>query len=96
MKNENKKGILKAITIGLSVNILLTLLKLIFGLLGNSQALLSDGLNSFSDVFISIMLLIVLRIATQKPDHDHPYGHEKFEGIGYFLLGIIFFLHRFL
>jgi len=92
MKNENKKGILKAIGIGLGVNVLLTLLKVSFGFFGNSQALLSDGLNSFSDVFISLMLLVVLRIATKKPDHDHPYGHEKFEGIAYFLLGIIFFL----
>ena len=92
MKNENKKGILKAIRIGLSVNILLTLIKLLFGSFGNSQALLSDGLNSFSDVFISMMLLVVLKIATKKPDHDHPYGHEKFEGIAYFLLGIIFLI----
>ncbi len=92
MKNKNRKGILKAIKIGLSVNILLTLLKVSFGIVGDSQALLSDGLNSFSDVFISLMLLIILRIATKKPDHDHPYGHEKFEGIAYFLLGIIFLI----
>ncbi len=92
MNKENRNQILKAITIGLIVNIILTILKLTTGIIGHSEALTSDGLNSFSDVFISLMLLIVLRIATKKPDHDHPYGHEKFEGIGYFLLGIIFFI----
>ncbi|MBU1141630.1 MAG: cation diffusion facilitator family transporter [Firmicutes bacterium] len=92
MTNENRKDILKAISIGLIINILLTLLKLTSGIVGHSQALMSDGLNSFSDVFISIMLLVVLRIATKKPDHDHPYGHEKFEGIAYFLLGVMFFI----
>ncbi len=92
MNKENRNHIFKAIAIGLIVNIVLTILKLTTGILGHSEALTSDGLNSFSDVFISLMLLIVLRIATKKPDHDHPYGHEKYEGIGYFLLGIIFLI----
>lgn len=90
MRNENSKAILKAIKIGLMFNIVLTIIKLSSGIIGNSQALISDGLNSFSDVFISVMLLIVLKLATKKPDHDHPYGHEKYEGLAYFVLGIIF------
>lgn len=92
MKTGTKSYILKAVGIGLIVNIILTGLKLTSGIVGHSQALVSDGLNSFSDVFISLMLLIILRIASKKPDHDHPYGHEKFEGIAYFLLGIIFLI----
>lgn len=92
MTKESRIQILKAIRIGLITNILLTLIKLTSGIMGSSQALISDGLNSFSDVFISIMLLIVLRLATKKPDHDHPYGHEKYEGLAYFVLGIIFIL----
>lgn len=92
MTKQGQKEILKAVRIGLYVNIGLTLLKLISGIFGNSQALISDGLNSFSDVFISIMLLVVLKLATKKPDHDHPYGHEKYEGLAYFVLGLIFIL----
>jgi cation diffusion facilitator family transporter len=38
------------------------------------------------------MLLVVLKLSTKKPDHDHPYGHEKYEGLAYFLLGIIFLI----
>jgi len=92
MKTGSSNKILQAVGVGLIVNIILTMLKLTSGIVGNSQALVSDGLNSFSDVFISLMLLVILRIATKKPDHDHPYGHEKFEGIAYFLLGIIFLI----
>ncbi len=88
--NIQRKEILRAISIGLFANIFLTLIKITSGIIGNSQALLSDGLNSFSDVFISLMLLLVLKVATKKPDHDHPYGHEKYEGLAYFVLGIIF------
>ncbi|MBN2268288.1 MAG: cation diffusion facilitator family transporter [Acholeplasmataceae bacterium] len=90
MKTLQRKQILTAIRIGLVANIALALLKLIFGYLGNAQALFSDGLNSASDVLISVMMLLALRISTKKPDYDHPYGHEKFEGLAYFLLGIIF------
>ena len=92
MTKQSRKVILNALRIGLYINIGLTLLKLISGVLGNSQALISDGLNSLSDIFISVMLLLVLRLATKKPDHDHPYGHEKYEGLAYFVLGIIFSL----
>ncbi|MBU1142801.1 MAG: cation diffusion facilitator family transporter, partial [Firmicutes bacterium] len=92
MTKESRKEILNAITFGLMVNIFLAALKLSFGFWGNAQALVSDGMNSLSDVFISIMILAVLKLATKKPDHDHPYGHEKYEGLLYFLLGIIFFI----
>lgn len=92
MTKESRKEILNAVAFGLLINILLAALKLSFGFWGNAQALVSDGINSLSDVFISIMILAVLKLATKKPDHDHPYGHEKFEGLLYFLLGIIFFV----
>lgn len=92
MTKESRKLILRAITVGLIVNLLLASLKLTFGYLGNAQALFSDGLNSFSDIFVSLLMLVFMRIATKKPDHDHPYGHEKFEGLAYFALGLIFSL----
>lgn len=91
MKTTQRRHILTAIRIGLVANIALALFKLIFGYLGNAQALISDGLNSSSDVLVSLMMLLALKISTKKPDYDHPYGHEKFEGLAYFLLGIIFF-----
>jgi len=91
MTKESRKEILRAVAFGLAVNVFLATLKLFFGFWGNAQALISDGMNSLSDVFISIMILAVLKLASKKPDHDHPYGHEKYEGLAYFLLGIIFF-----
>lgn len=95
MIKDNKNKIIKAIIIGLAINVFLTLLKLITGIWGNSQSLISDGLNSFSDIFISIILLVVFKISTKKPDHDHHYGHEKFEGLAYFFLGIMFIITAF-
>ncbi|HBG32133.1 MAG TPA: cation transporter, partial [Acholeplasmataceae bacterium] len=51
MTKESRIEILKAVKIGLAFNVGLAILKLTFGIWGNAQALISDGLNSFSDVF---------------------------------------------
>ncbi len=81
-----------AIIIGIVVNVILTLIKLIFGYMGHAQALITDGYNSLSDVLMSSMIYFVLRISNKAPDDDHPYGHHKFEGVVYFALGMIFML----
>ncbi|CCV64679.1 Cobalt-zinc-cadmium efflux protein, transporter [Alteracholeplasma palmae J233] len=78
--------------LGLILNTVLTVLKIVFGYLGNSVSLVSDGYNSLTDILISLVLLITIRISYKKADHDHPYGHEKYEGIASLLLGIILIL----
>lgn len=78
----------RVVLISLIGNIVLTLIKLIFGYLGSSESLFSDGVNSFVDIFISLMLLMVIRVTAKEPDENHPYGHEKFEGILYLFLGL--------
>ncbi len=79
----------RIVVISLIGNIILSALKLSFGYFGNSQSLFSDGLNSLSDVLVSVLILIVLKVAHKKPDKTHPYGHEKFEGVLYLLLSFI-------
>ncbi len=88
----NQKKLEIAIIIGIIVNVILTLIKLIFGYMGHAQALITDGYNSLSDVLMSSMIYFVLKISSKDPDEDHPYGHHKFEGIVYFALGMIFML----
>lgn len=83
------KSLQKIIVISLIGNLILTVIKLTFGYLGNSQSLLSDGFNSLSDIIVSILLLISTKVAYKKPDKTHPYGHQKFEGLMYFLLSLI-------
>lgn len=87
------------VVISLIGNIFLTTIKLLFGYLGNSISLIGDGYNSFIDIFVSILILITLKVATKTPDKNHPYGHEKYEGVMYLILsmfimitgGIIFY-----
>lgn len=83
--NKNVKLI---VIIGLTLNILLTIIKISSGLIGDSYSLFSDGINSLSDVIISVTLILTIKYASKKPDKDHPYGHQKYEAVTNMFLGI--------
>ena len=72
------------------VNLILTIIKLVIGLLIGSTALLADGIDSFLDIMTTIFAYIGVRIAAKKPDLNHPYGHQKMEV--FFSLGIFVFI----
>ena len=75
-------------TIGFSIlgNILLAVVKIAAGILGNSYALVADGIESVSDVFSSILVLVGLRYAQKPADKNHPYGHGKIEPLVTFVI----------
>jgi cation diffusion facilitator family transporter len=66
---------------GVLVNFFLALLKLGAGWLGNSSALVADGIESTLDVLSSTMIWGALKYAERPPDSDHPYGHGKMESL---------------
>ena len=66
---------------GIIGNILLAVIKGLAGFFGNSYALIADAIESTSDVFSSLIVLIGLRISTKPKDKNHPYGHGKAEPI---------------
>ena len=66
---------------GVVLNTLLALLKVGAGLMGNSSALIADGLESTLDVLSSAMIWGALKYAERPPDSDHPYGHGKMESL---------------
>jgi len=70
-------------------NILLTLLKLGFGLLTNSIALMADAVHSASDIFSSLVVLTGFVMARKKPDHKHPHGHGRTEYLAGLVISVI-------
>lgn len=80
LRHPADKGI-KTTLLGILVNIFLAAIKTFTGVVGNSYALIADGIESFSDVFSSIVVYSGLRIASVPPDEHHPYGHGKAEPI---------------
>ncbi|MBY0145860.1 cation diffusion facilitator family transporter [Neobacillus niacini] len=73
-------------------NIILTMGKLFIGWYGNSDAVFADGIHSAADVFASVIVLLVIKLANKPADKEHPYGHGKAEVIVSGIVGILLFL----
>ncbi len=70
------------------VNLLLTAVKIGFGNLGHSAALIADGIHSLSDLLSDAFVLIAIKLGSREADREHPYGHRRFETLATVLLGI--------
>jgi cation diffusion facilitator family transporter len=65
----------------LFLNLIVAVAKLALGYLTGAVSIVSDGFHSLTDGFSNVAALIGVRVARKPPDHDHPYGHRKFETI---------------
>ena len=87
---------IKKITVaGIFTNISLALLKLTFGLIGSSQAVVADAIHSLSDMSTDFAILFGLRFWSKPADKNHPYGHKRIETIISALIGLILILVAF-
>ena len=75
--------------VGAVVNLVLSAAKIAFGLIGQSQALVADGLHSLSDLASDAMVLVAAKFGSQDADAEHPYGHARFETIATIGLGLL-------
>ena len=78
----------KASYVGAAINITQTLLKIGFGLLWQSSALIADGIHSLSDLLSDFLVIVAVRMGSREADHEHPYGHRRFETIATIILGL--------
>ncbi len=75
-KRTVAEGRIKAVTyLSVAANVVLSGVKVLFGLLSGSIALIADGLHSLSDIATDIAVLIGVYVGAKKPDEKHPYGH---------------------
>lgn len=70
------------------INVALTGLKLAAGIFGRSQALIADAIHSLSDFATDFAVLLGLRLSSKPRDHDHTYGHGKYETIAAAVIGL--------
>jgi cation diffusion facilitator family transporter len=76
---DQTKTAIKTIYFSIVGNTLLAGIKGLAGIFGNSYALVADAIESTSDIFSSILVLIGLKYARKPADENHPYGHGKIE-----------------
>ena len=88
IKVRTRYGIFAGI-FGIVTNILIALLKLIFGLLTFSIALISDGVNNLNDSLSSIITIVGFKVSSKEADKDHPFGHERYEYILSLIISLI-------
>lgn len=75
--------------ISIIVNVGLSVLKLIAGIVAHSGAMISDAVHSVSDVFSTIVVMIGVKASSKQADACHPYGHERYECIAALFLASI-------
>ena len=78
----------RASYVGAAVNVCQTLIKIGFGILGQSAALIADGIHSLSDLLSDLLVIIAVRLGSREADYEHPYGHRRFETIATVILGV--------
>lgn len=87
MNSEKEKKVVSLFNF--SANIFLFLIKFFIGILTGSFALIADSLNSLSDVFSSFIAFFAVKMACEKPDDCHPFGHQRAESIAGLIIGIL-------
>lgn len=76
-------------SVGIFFNVLLAVGKFVAGLLSGSIAIMADAANNLSDAGSSLIVLFGFKLAGQKPDPDHPFGHGRVEYISGLLVSVL-------
>jgi len=87
---SRSKASQKVTLVGAVIDFLLSVIKIFAGFIGNSGALIADGIHSFSDLLSDWVVWYAAKHAGEAPDAEHPYGHERFETVA--TLGLSIFL----
>ncbi|HHV02497.1 MAG TPA: cation transporter, partial [Bacteroidales bacterium] len=80
MEKDNRTKQISNITlIGSFINFVLTLGKIIAGIVGHSSAMIADGVHSLSDFITDVIVIVFIKVSGKEKDKTHHYGHGKFE-----------------
>ena len=84
---------IKSVTyLGITVNVVLSVVKIVVGFFAASLALIADGIHSLSDLATDVAVLLGLRLGSKAPDQSHPYGHGRAETFSAGLIALVLIL----
>ncbi|WP_052300985.1 cation diffusion facilitator family transporter [Methanothrix harundinacea] len=75
--------------IGVVINLALTFMEFVAGIVGNSQAVVADAVHSLSDTVTGVAVLVGVRFWSRPPDECHPHGHRRIEFLVTIFIGLI-------
>lgn len=79
----------KTMVVSMIVNVFLSLIKIISGILGSCNSLIADGIHSISDLSTDIIAIIGNKLSLKPADNKHPYGHGKIEYLTSLIISIV-------
>lgn len=85
---DRNQRIYRVTLAGSVVNMTLLVLKFAAGILGHSAAMIADAVHSLSDFLTDIVVICFVRLSSKPADHDHDYGHGKYETIATSVIGM--------
>jgi cation diffusion facilitator family transporter len=89
MENDFQKVVNRVSMVSIVGNVVLSLFKLVAGIVAHSNAMISDAIHSASDVFSTVVVVIGVKLASKEADKEHPYGHERLECVAAILLSVV-------
>ena len=92
---HRSKKIYHVSIVGIIANSLLVVFKGLVGLFANSIAIILDAINNLSDALSSLITIIAIKLASKKPDKEHPYGHGRIEYLSAMIIAILVFVAGF-
>jgi len=95
MKAREEKIIKKNTIFTIIANTFLAVIKLVGGILGNSSVLITDAINSISDIATNLVVFVSAKFSKKEKDEDHPYGHDKFDSMVSIFLGVALIITAF-
>ncbi len=78
--------------VGAVVNVLLSVLKVVAGVIGHSASLVADGIHSLSDLASDVVVLYAAKLGSEHADERHPYGHARIETVATVAVGVLLIL----
>lgn len=86
MRNQK---IVRISFLGIIVNALLVLFKMIIGVITSSIAIILDAINNLTDALSAIITIVGIKLSSKKPDREHPYGHGRIEYLAAIIIAVI-------
>lgn len=86
-----QKIIIRTSILGIVTNLILVAFKMTVGLLASSNAIVLDAVNNLTDVLSSVVTIVGTKLASRRPDREHPYGHGRYEYLAALAVGAIIF-----
>ncbi len=90
--NRDHAAIQRVLILTFFLNLIATAAKLTVGLMTGALSLIADGLDTLFDGLSNVIGVVAVRMGSQPPDEDHPYGHRKYETLAALIIAILLFV----